>query len=63
MNPNNPPTSQDGLLKPCPFCKGDGAWCEVENDGYAQVMCVCTAYGPLRKGEADAIAAWNESSQ
>lgn len=47
------------VLEGCPFCGGDGAMADLCDDGYAMVVCVCTAQGPLRMGEAEAIAAWN----
>lgn len=46
-------------LRACPFCGRDGACHEDEGDGYGRVICTCTAYGPLRSSEAEAIAAWN----
>lgn len=49
----------DANLLPCPFCGGDGAMGDLCDDGYAMVVCVCTAQGPLRNGEPEAIAAWN----
>jgi Lar family restriction alleviation protein len=51
--------SEEVVLKACPFCGGEGAWVESEDDGYARAYCTCTAIGRLRKGEAEAIAAWN----
>jgi hypothetical protein len=50
-------------LLACDFCGGDGACYQEEDDGYGYVICVCTAQGPLRKGEAEAIAAWNTRVQ
>jgi hypothetical protein len=43
----------------CPFCKRDGALVQDEGDGYWRVLCTCTALGPLRASEEEAIAAWN----
>lgn len=43
----------------CPFCKREGAHPEEEEDGYWRVLCTCSAQGPLRLTEAEAIAAWN----
>jgi hypothetical protein len=47
-------------LQPCPFCSRDGACVEEDgDDGYCFVLCTCSAEGPLRASEAEAIAAWN----
>ena len=58
--PNLAPAAVEGL-KPCPFCSGEFApivipWKEQWSMGFCSG---CSASGPVRMTEADAIAAWN----
>jgi hypothetical protein len=46
-------------LLPCDFCGQDAACIHDYDDGYWRVICPCTAFGPLRGTEVEAIAAWN----
>ena len=56
-----------GELKPCPFCRGEIPPAPVTDrhiPGKHLVLCMgCSANGPYRDTEAEAIAAWNTRAE